>query len=235
MIDASPRGSLLSPWAARLLAFMSGTCIMVIELVASRLVAPRLGVSLYTWTSVIGVMLAGMSLGNLLGGYLADRYASRTTLAWLFVAASLAGTSVIWLADGRHPYRWLEAMPYMLAIVAYVALVLGVPSVLLGCFTPVITRLALSDAGRTGLTVGRVYAWSTIGSILGTFGTGFFLVSWFGVRSIVLIITAVQMALGVLLVGMTSNGRWRAAACLVAYILVVWLMHANGLVSLSLG
>jgi len=216
----------LSPRTARLLAFLSGTCIMVIELVASRLVAPRLGVSLYTWTSVIGVMLAGMSLGNLLGGILADRYASRTTLAWLFVIVALAGTSVVWLSDGRHAYDWLEAMPYMLAIVCYVAVVLGLPSILMGCFTPVITRLALSGAGSadtgTGMTVGSIYAWSTIGSILGTFGTGFLLVSFFGVRSIILLVTAVQMALGLLLMwGAAKKRRWLAAGALILYIVVV--------------
>ncbi len=50
---------------------------MVLELVAGRIIAPYVGVSLYTWTSVIGVVLAGMSLGNYLGGRLADRCGHR--------------------------------------------------------------------------------------------------------------------------------------------------------------
>lgn len=212
----------LSPRMARLLAFLSGACVMVIELVASRLVAPRLGVSLYTWTSVIGVMLAGISLGNLLGGILADRHASRSTLAWLFVIVALAGSTILWLSDERHAYDWLEAMPHMLAIVCYVAVVLGLPSIIMGCFTPVITRLALSGARLTGMTVGGVYAWSTIGSILGTFGTGFFLVSQFGVRAIILLVTAIQMALGLLLMlGAARRVRWIAAAALIVYAVVV--------------
>lgn len=55
-------------WNPYLLVFVSSSCTMVIELVASRFIAPRVGVSLYTWTSVIGVILAGISLGNYLGG-----------------------------------------------------------------------------------------------------------------------------------------------------------------------
>ena len=51
-------------WNPNVVVFLSSACIMVIELVASRLIAPRLGVSLYTWTAVIGVILAGISLGN---------------------------------------------------------------------------------------------------------------------------------------------------------------------------
>ena len=53
--------------------FMSSACLLVLEIVAGRLLAPYVGVSLYTWTTVIGVILAGLSLGNWLGGVWADR------------------------------------------------------------------------------------------------------------------------------------------------------------------
>ncbi len=55
------------------LAFLSSLCIMILELVASRLVARHVGASLSVWTSVIGIMLGGICLGNVLGGRLADR------------------------------------------------------------------------------------------------------------------------------------------------------------------
>ena len=58
-------------------AFISSACTLVIELIAGRIMAPYIGVSLYTWTSIIGVVLAGMSGGNFVGGVVADRYASR--------------------------------------------------------------------------------------------------------------------------------------------------------------
>ena len=63
-------------WRPALITFISSACMMVLELVAGRIIAPYVGVSLYTWTSVIGIVLAGMSLGNYLGGRLADRRAS---------------------------------------------------------------------------------------------------------------------------------------------------------------
>ncbi len=57
----------LKPFWAILIVFLSNFCIMMIELVAGRMMAPIVGVSLYTWTSIIGVVLAGISLGNYLG------------------------------------------------------------------------------------------------------------------------------------------------------------------------
>ena len=79
-------------WRPALIVFISNICIMVIELVASRLLAPVIGVSLYTWTSIIGVMLAGISLGNFVGGKLADRFASRRLLGLEFALAGLGMT-----------------------------------------------------------------------------------------------------------------------------------------------
>ncbi len=61
---------------ANIIVFTSSFCVMVIELIAARILAPHIGVSLYTWTSIIGVILAGIALGNYLGGKLADRYPS---------------------------------------------------------------------------------------------------------------------------------------------------------------
>jgi hypothetical protein len=57
---------------------------MVLELVAARLIARYLGSSLYTWTAVIGVVLGGITLGNYLGGRVADSYPARRSLAGLF-------------------------------------------------------------------------------------------------------------------------------------------------------
>ena len=59
---------------AYLVVFVASCCTLILELVAGRILAPFIGVSLYTWTSIIGVVLAGISLGNYLGGRIADRW-----------------------------------------------------------------------------------------------------------------------------------------------------------------
>ena len=79
------RWPLLAPSAT---VFISSFCIMVLELVAARLIARYLGSSLYTWTAVIGVVLGGITLGNYVGGRIADHYPARKSLAVLFAICS---------------------------------------------------------------------------------------------------------------------------------------------------
>jgi len=70
--------------------FAASACVMAVEVLATRLVAPFLGSSLYTWTSAIAVILAGISVGNLIGGRLADGDRPRRTVAMLFLASAVA-------------------------------------------------------------------------------------------------------------------------------------------------
>src|ERR1700682_6569918 len=80
---------------AYLIVFVSICCTLILELVAGRILAPFIGVSLYTWTSIIGVVLAGISLGNYLGGRIADRWPQRRTLGILLVAGGLASLGIL--------------------------------------------------------------------------------------------------------------------------------------------
>src|SRR5512137_418142 len=74
--------------------FIASFCTMVIELVAGRIMAPYVGVSLYTWTSIIGVVLAGISIGAYAGGILADRFPTPRTLGWLLFLSGLGALSI---------------------------------------------------------------------------------------------------------------------------------------------
>ena len=112
-----PFGWTFTPHA---LIFMSSACIMVVEIVAGRLIARHLGSSLYTWTSIIGVVLAGMSLGNYVGGRMADLWSAKSFLGWLFMASAVTclaslfinhGMSSGLLLDGWHwPARILVSV-----------------------------------------------------------------------------------------------------------------------------
>src|SRR5881275_2135928 len=90
-----PRMRLSSPWVACTIVFIASFCTLVIELIAGRIMAPYIGVSLYTWTSIIGVVLAGISLGNYLGGRIADRWPWRSTLGVLLTAGGLASLAIL--------------------------------------------------------------------------------------------------------------------------------------------
>ena len=192
-------------WNPNAVVFISSACIMVIELVAGRIIAPQLGVSLYTWTSIIGVVLAGISLGNYLGGRLADRFASEGFLGLVFSLASFASLSILWLTNWAHELT-VPDVPLMAWIVTYITILFFLPSTVLGCISPIVVKLSLTDLKRTGATVGKIYAWSSVGSIAGTFATGFFLISWFGTRRVVLLVAVILFLMGLYFL---SAKEWR--------------------------
>ncbi|MGI5837010.1 MAG: fused MFS/spermidine synthase [Chloroflexota bacterium] len=183
-------------WTSYLIVFMASSCGMIIELVAGRIMAPYIGVSLYTWTSIIGVVLAGMSLGNYLGGRIADRSPRHHTLGILFLLCGLASLSILpligYVAGGANNLQ----LPLMAKIVFLTAVVFFLPSCLIGTISPMVVKLTLKDLKETGSTVGKIYAWSTAGSIVGTFATGFVLISWFGTRMIVAGVSVLLLLMG---------------------------------------
>jgi spermidine synthase len=181
--------------------------------------APWLGVSLYTWTSIIGVCLAGISVGAYAGGRIADRMASSLTLGVLFVASGALSVAILPLTEWVINARLGQGWPLMLRILTVTGIVFFLPTFLLGTISPVVVKLALADLRRTGATVGRLYAVSTVGAIAGTFATGFFLIDLMGTRAIVFAVAAVLVAFGAL-VGRVWRARTGIAAALVAAIAI---------------
>jgi spermidine synthase len=211
---SSPTHDIASPvatgwlWHPIPIVFISNVCIMVLELVAGRIIAPYVGVSLYTWTSVIGVILAGISLGNYLGGWLADRWASLRLLGIIFLLGGLSAF-IILLAEGLG-YQLPGSWPVVIQIIVLTAALFFLPSTILGAVSPIVAKLAVRDLKRTGRTVGRIYAAGTVGSIVGTFATGFVLISTFGTHAIVWGVALVLITMGVLfLVGGAASRRQR--------------------------
>ena len=203
---------------------------MVIELVACRLIAPRVGVSLYTWTSVIGVILAGISIGNYVGGRLADRWASTTMLGGTLAAAALSSLLILWLNNDLHDWQLPLSVPLIIWIILYIAAVFMVPSVILGCVSPIVVKLSLTSLARTGKTVGQIYAWSSIGSIVGTFLTGFGLIAWFGTKTTVLLVAGLLLLLGLWFLTDTTwrKALLRAAIILLPFIAGLWSLERGG-------
>lgn len=165
--------------------FLASICVMVLELTASRLIAKHVGSSLYTWTSVIGVVLAGITVGNFLGGWLADRFKPEKLVSRLFIIASVSCLSVLWLDQLVGTSDRPAGVDWSTWVFLTVAQMFFLPAMALGTISPVVASIALSHTKRTGITVGNVYAWGAMGSIIGTFLTGFYLIDTFGTRAII--------------------------------------------------
>jgi len=190
--------SLLLVAVASATVFFSSACIMILELVAGRLIARHLGSSLYTWTSIIGVVLAGIAIGNYLGGRIADRFKARKALAVLFALCSVACVAVVILNNlvGQWILLWHFSWP--VRIFTHVSLVFLGPSTLLGTISPVVAKMALDQGLPTGRTVGDIYAWGAAGSIAGTFLAGFYLIATFGTIAIIWTISASMLVMAIL-------------------------------------
>jgi len=174
---------------ANLVVFIASFCTLVIELVAGRIMAPYVGVSLYTWTSIIGVVLAGISIGAWVGGILADRYPRPATLGWLLFLSGIGALTIAPLTDLIGAAQFQATL--MLRILLLTTAIFFLPSTLLGMISPVVVKLSLDNLSKTGNIVGKIYAFSTLGSIIGTFATGFFLISWMGTRNLLLTMGAI--------------------------------------------
>ncbi len=185
--------------------FTSSVCVLIVELVAGRLISRYLGQSLYTWTSVIGVVLAGISMGNYLGGRLADRSASRKTLAGVLFVAAACCFSLLLTNDWVGQWQLLWRRPWPLRIFIHVALVFLAPSTALGMVSPLVTKRALAVGLATGRTVGDVYAAGAAGAIAGTFLAGFWLLAVLGAQAIVSVVVGVLALMGA---SYALNARW---------------------------
>lgn len=197
-------------WRANIIAFISSFCVMVIELIASRILAPYIGVSLYTWTSIIGVILGGIALGNYLGGRLADRRPSPLILALIFFTGALLTIAILPATMLVSSTEWFNGLPMMLEFTIKTSMIFFLPAIVLSMVSPMVIKLTLGDLGRTGGVVGTIYAVSTAGAILGTFMTGFFFILWFGTRLIVWLVAGVLVMTGIIAwLSWKIPGRWR--------------------------
>jgi spermidine synthase len=194
------------------LVFASGAATMAVEMCASRLLAPYFGNSLPVWGVVIGMLLAYLSLGYFLGGRLADRYPmeslSCSIAAWagfvIGLIPYLARPILRYSASGFAQYQAGPVLGSLLGIL----ILFAVPVVLLGCVSPFAIRLSIETAASAGRTAGHVYALSTVGSLLGTFASVFWLIPSFGTRSSMSTISV--WLLGTAVLGLLVIGRRRA-------------------------
>jgi predicted membrane-bound spermidine synthase len=189
--------------------FLSSAGGLVLEITAGRLIAPYVGMSLYTWTAIIAVVLGGFSLGHIAGGRLADQAcdatagARRIAIALALASASSAASLVFlkWFAGPLLAAR----LPMLASIVILAALLFLLPSLFVGVVSPILTKLAVDAAPEeAGRVIGRMYALGALGSIAGTLAAGYVFISWIGSTGTVLAVTALYAALAL---GFALPGR----------------------------
>jgi len=166
--------------------FLAGSASLATEMGASRLVAPYFGSSNVVWANVIGLMLAFLALGYWLGGRVADARPERGVLALILLASALLLATTPFAARPllRVALHGFNALSIGIVLGSFVGvLVLFVlPVTLMGAVSPFAVRLAISDVTEAGRVAGRLYALSTVGSILGTFAAALFAIPLVGTQ-----------------------------------------------------
>jgi len=195
--DPPPAPGALPGWLAVVLVAGTSAAVLVVEILAGRLLAPYVGVSLETYTAIIGTVLTGIALGAAAGGWAADRTDPRRLLpALLVVGGGLAIASIPIVRSVARDIGRTEAAAGALAVSA---LAFIPAAAVLSAVPPVVVKLQLRDLSRTGTTVGRLSAWSTAGAITGTFVTGFVLVAVAAVTTLIVVVGLLLAAAGAVL------------------------------------
>lgn len=197
--------------------FICGAVVMVLELVGSRILAPHVGTSIVVWTSLIGIILGSLSAGYYWGGKLADKNARPEALARIILVSAVL---VVFTAIFKEPVLSIFTKffnnIYVTTILA--TMILFAPSsVALGMISPYAAKLKMHDTEHAGATIGTLYALSTIGSIVGTFLAGFFLVAYFG-STVILYVLAIILVLTTVLI---HRGKLALRMVLLALIAII--------------
>ncbi len=169
-----------------LVVFVVGTSILGAEIAAARLLAPYFGASTIVWANTIGIVLVALSAGYWYGGRLADRNPTRAGLYRIVLLSGLLLAAVPFVAD---PFLGVavDALDSISAG-AFVGSLLGVtvlvatPVLVSGAVAPYALRLAVGDVAQAGTVSGRLYAISTVGSLLGTFSSALLFIPLIGTR-----------------------------------------------------
>ncbi len=186
----------MPPAAAAALVFTISAAVLVLEILAGRLLAPYVGVTLETFTGIIGTVLAGISLGSWVGGRMADRRDPRTllgpTIALGGILSLLSVPVVDFLGAGLQ-----GAGPVTIVTLAFCGFF--APATVLSAVSPAVVKLQLKDLADTGSVVGRLSAIGTAGAIFGTFATGFLLVAALPTRPTIRVVGAALVLGGIVL------------------------------------
>lgn len=154
---------------------LSGGAIMLLELLGTRLLAPVFGSSLYIWTALIAVTLLSLALGYPTGGIVADRFPQKYGVLFAIILAAATWLLLLAFLQDYILQRFIHTGPRSGPLLASF-LLFTIPLLLLAMTGPLAVKFLTAQLGCLGITVGKVSAISTLGSLAGTLVTGFYLI-----------------------------------------------------------
>lgn len=214
------------------IVFVSGCITMVVELIASRVLAPYFGTSVVIWTSIIAVLLGALSIGYWLGGILSAKMKPTQLNLVVAGAFAVAGITLVFtntFRDAFLPILALAIPDISIGSIVATTLLFIVPVLALGMISPVCVSWGIFERTdkESATFIGRMYAIGTIGSILGTFLGGYFLISFMS-TSTILYVCSILLLLMSLLVGGKSVLKNVGLLTLLGIFIVIVYPKQNG-------
>src|SRR4029077_14945739 len=185
--------------AIYVVAFVTGAIVMSFEMLGSRYLNPYFGSGIYTWAALISTVLAALTAGYFLGGFIADRTVSPTVLGAILTIASLYLLVLPGFAEAILGFVLDTVDDVRIGSIYSALAIMFTPVALLGVYSPFAIRLVLRATRHSGSVSGTVYGVSTAGSIAGTLGTTVFLIPTIGTRAITLVLGAVGLGCGLIM------------------------------------
>ena len=183
--------------------FVTGGATLAMELLASRVMTPYFGVSLYIWTGILAITLVALALGYWAGGRLAATLTASGRAERLFTmfllmpamsALSLVGACLVY----PHVFPLLATADLVAGSFIACVLLLGVPLVTTSAMNPLLIAIRMRAHGAAGrhadAGAGRVFFVSTVGSVAGVLATAFWLIPRFS-NFVSLLIIALVLSL----------------------------------------
>lgn len=180
-------------------SFVAGFSLMTIELISSRIMAPIIGSSVYTWTSVIGITLLGLAIGSYFGGKIADRIETDRPLPLAFLISAVLVAIIPTLTQYTDFIVNLSNSILKLNLLLSIYLFL-LPTCAIGLIQPMILKKYADDFSKISSKYGILSAVWSIGSVLGVFSTGFFFISNIGSRETLWLMSIVLFLVGIIFI-----------------------------------
>ncbi len=206
-----------------IIVFAVGAAALGIEIAAVRLLAPYFGASTIVWANTIGIVLVALSVGYWWGGRLADRKPRIEAMCRVIMAAAILTAVVPFVARplleaGVDALESISAGAFVGSMAATLALI-AAPVLLLGTVAPWALRIGMDRVENAGALAGRLYAMSTLGSLVGTLVAALVLVPAIGTRHTFLVF-ALVLALAAL-IGARPRAAWAAVPVVIAGLMLV--------------
>ena len=192
--------------------FLSGLTSLIFEVLWSRQFVTVFGNSAYAISTVLCAYMAGLGVGSLFGGRLADRVKKRAVLYGLIIAAVAIWAilippvlNLLRTLIASLPLLFINSLLLNTLIRFFLSfIILGIPCFLLGVTMPLLVRTVTKSDDGIGLHIGMLYCLNTLGAALGCLAAGFWMIDTLGLKNTNLLTVGINIIVAIVIIAFSN-------------------------------